>query len=141
MVPKARGMSDLLEVYEGPLTADFQRVYGLRLIQTVVTHELDELLSLITWLPSGCAYHATLESEGDLERARSLLGWTPLQDLTLGLANLVSHQTYVISQTNSSKRLKPPTPVPGPRGTKPTTQTTRSATGIARAFLEAQKGG
>jgi len=141
MVPKARMLADLLAEYEGPLTADFQRVYGLRLSHTVVTHEMGELEDLILWLPNGSAFLAAKEAKGDKRKARELFGWTVLEDLALGLANISAHQTYVVAQVNSPKRLTAPKPVNGPRGKTPEGPKNSSATGIARALLQAQKKG
>jgi hypothetical protein len=141
MVPKARMLSDFLTKAEGPLTADFQREYGLRLKDAVVDRDEDEVLDLITWLPVSSAFMATLQSNGDKNKARGLYSWSATEDLLLGIANRVSHQTYVVAQTQSTKKLSAPEPVPGPRGKTPNGPKGGNATGMARALLAAQKGG
>ena len=141
MVPKARMVSDFLARAEGPLTADFQREYGLRLKDAVLARDEDEIIDLITWLPNGSAFSAHVQANGDKTKARSLYTWSSTEDLLLGIANRVSHQTYVVAQTQSTKKLSAPEPVPGPRGKTPNGPKGGNATGMARALLAAQKGG
>lgn len=139
---KARALSDILTAHEGPLTADFQRVYGLRLVSAVTDRDESELLDLVQWLPRGSATHAAIEARGDGSKARALFGWTPVEDLTLGLVNLIAHQTYVLAQVNSPKKIQAPQPVPGPRGSTPNGPKRSDASAIARGLLaQAQKGG
>lgn len=137
MPRKARALSELLIDHEGPLTADFQRIYGLRLQDAVVDRSETEVLDLIVWIPKGSAFHASLEAKGDEDKARKLYGWTSVEELLLGLFNATSTQTYVLQQVNSQKRITQPKPIPGPRGSKPASDGA-SATGIARALLAAQ---
>lgn len=128
-----KALSDLLSEHEGPLTADFQRVYGLRLIDAVRSLSWDELLDLIRWLPPGSAMHAAREgSDG-------LFTWTPTQDLLLGIANLLSYNTYTTAQVQSPKKLPVPKPIPGPRDKK-SSGSKQDMNAIARGFLNAQKG-
>lgn len=134
MPQKARALSDILETGEGALTADFQRVYGLRLIDAVVSRTWDELLDLIRWLPPGSAFQAN--REGKLE----LFYWTPTEDLLLGIANLITHNTYVTAQVQTPKKLKAPKPIPGPRGDTKSSGDKQDMNAIAKMFLDSQKG-
>ena len=129
-----KALSDLLEEYEGPLTADFQRVYGLRLVSAVRSRSLDELLDLIRWLPPGSALHSAREGKP------GLFMWTPSEDLLLGIANLVLHNTYTTAQVQSPRKLKAPKSIPSPRGESKSNGDKQDANAIARALLEAQKG-
>ncbi len=127
-------LSQLLTEYEGPLTADFQRVYSLRLIDAVWSRTWDELLDLIRWLPSGSAFVSAREGNP------GLFSWTATDDLLLGLINLVQHNTYVTAQTQSTKKIKAPKPIPGPRGDSKSSGEKQDANAIAKALLDAQKG-
>lgn len=127
-------MSDLLSAYEGPLTADFQRVYGLRLIDAVRSRTWDELLDLVQWLPPGSALHSAREGKP------GLFAWTHTDDLILGVANLLMHNTYATIQVQSPKKIKAPKPIPGPRGDTKSSGDKQDANAIARAFLDAQGG-
>lgn len=129
-----KALSELIEEYEGPLTADFQRVYGLRLIDAVASRSWDELLDLIRWLPPGSAMHSAREGQP------GLFTWTPTQDLLLGIANLVLHNTYTTAQVQSPKKLPVPKPIPSPRGDTKSSGDKQDANAIARAFLNSQKG-
>lgn len=129
-----KALSDLLFEFEGPLTADFQRVYGLRLIDAVWSRSWDELLDLIRWLPPGSAMHSVREGKP------GLFNWTATEDLLLGIANLVLHNTYTVAQVQSPKKLKIPKPIPSPRGDTKSSGDNRDANAIARGFLNAQKG-
>lgn len=129
-----KALSDLLSEFEGPLTADFQRVYGLRLIDAVRSRSWDELLDLIRWLPPGSAMHSVREGKP------GLFNWTATEDLLLGIANLVLHNTYTVAQVQSPKKLKIPKPIPSPRGDTKSGGDNRDANAIARGFLNAQKG-
>jgi hypothetical protein len=128
-----KALSDLLSEFEDPLTADFQRVYGLRLEDAVRDREVDEILSLVKWLPPGSALHASRSGKP------GLLLWTPTEDLLLGIANLVLNNTYVTAQSQSTKKIKVPKSIPSPRGDK-TTGDRQDMNAIARGFLDAQKG-
>ncbi len=134
MPQKAKALSDLLESHEGPLTADFQRVYGLRLEDAIWSRSWDELLSLINWLPPGSAMHAAREGKP------GLFAWTPTEDLLIGVLNLIMHNTYVTAQVQSPKKIKQPKPISGPRGDTKSSGDKQDANVIARAFLEAQEG-
>lgn len=129
-----KALTELLAEYEGPLTADFQRVYNLRLIEAVRSRTWDELVDLIQWLPPGSAYQAS--REGNL----ALFSWTAVEDLLLGVANLLQHNTFVTAQVQSTKKIKSPKPISGPRGDKKSSGATQDANAIAKAFLDAQKG-
>jgi hypothetical protein len=122
------------------LTADFQRVYGLRLVLAVETHDEDELLELVIWLPAASALHSCIEAKGDPTKARQLFGWDAQADLSLGIANLIAHQTFVLAQVNSQKRITEPEPITGPRASHKPRSNLNDAGGIARALLQAQKG-
>lgn len=130
-------MSDVLEEFEGPLTADFQRHYGIRLLTAVREREFAELLDLVLWLPRDSAFRASVEAKGDETKARQVFGWNAVEDILLGIANMTSHQTYVLQQVNSQRRVQQPKPIVGPRGLKPANSGS-NATGIARALLAAQ---
>ena len=134
MPQKAKAMSDLLAEFEGPLTADFQRVYGLRLEEAVKLRSWDELLSLINWLPPGSALHSAREGKP------GLFTWTPAEDLLLSIANLVMHNTYATIQVQSPKKIKPPKTIPGPRGDSKSSGDRQDANAIARGLLNAQEG-
>lgn len=134
MPQKAKALSDLLEAHEGPLTADFQRVYGLRLEEAVISRSWDELLSLINWLPPGSAMHAARDGKP------GLFAWTPTEDLLVGILNLVMHNTYVTAQVQTPKKLRPPKPISGPRGDTKSGGDKQDANAIAKALLDAQKG-
>lgn len=127
-------LSQLVEEFEGPLTADFQRVYGLRLIDAVASRSWDELLDLIRWLPPGSAMHSAREGKP------GLFTWTPAEDLLLGIANLVLHNTYTTAQVQSQKKLPVPKTIPSPRGDTKSSGDKQDANAIARGFLNAQKG-
>lgn len=129
-----KALSDLLEEFEGPLTADFQRVYGLRLESAVRSRSWDELLDLIKWLPPGSAMHAAKDGNP------GLFTWTPAEDLLLGIANLVLHNTYTTAQVQSVKKLKVPKPISSPRGDTKSSGDKQDMNAIARGFLSAQKG-
>ena len=127
-------LSDLLEEYEGPLTADFQRTYNLRLIDAVRSRTWDELLDLIKWLPPGSAMHSAREGKP------GLFTWTPTEDLLLGIANLVLHNTYTSAQVQSARKLPVPKPIPSPHGDTKSSGDKQDMNAIARGFLNAQKG-
>lgn len=121
------------------MTADFQREYGLRLIDAVRDRTEDEVLDLIFWIKDGSAAEAVRDSNGDKTKARAGFGWSVGEELSLALVNLVSHQTYALTQIHSQKKLKVPVPIPGPNGKKPSKG--QDASAMAQAFLAAQKGG
>ena len=100
--------------------------------------EFSELLDLVLWLPKESAFRASVEAKGDEAKARKVFGWNAVEDLLLGIANMTSHQTYVLQQVNSQKRVQQPKPIAGPRGLKPNAAPGTSATGMARALLAAQ---
>jgi hypothetical protein len=129
-----KALSDLLEEYEGPLTADFQRVYNLRLIDAVRSRTWDELLDLIRWLPPGSAMHSARQGKP------GLFTWTATEDLLLGIANLVLHNTYTTAQVQSAKKLPVPKTIPSPHGDTKSSGDKQDANAIARGFLNAQKG-
>ena len=117
-------------------------MYGVRLVSVINDRDEAELLDLVQWLPRGSALHASIEAKGDRAKSRVLFGWTPGDDLALGLVNLVAHQTYVLAQVNSPKKIQAPQPVPGPRGSTPNGPKRSDASAIARGLLaQAQRGG
>lgn len=116
------------------MTADFQRVYGLRLISAVKGRTFDELADLIKWLPSGSAFHAAQASNP------KLFGWSATEDMLLGIMNLIVHQTYVIAQVQSPKKIPVPKSIVGPRGDQKASADKQDMNTIARGFLDAQKG-
>lgn len=136
---KARILADLLERYEGPLTADFQRVYGLRLVDAVTDRTEEEILDLVFWLPDGSATMAMKEAGLVKDKARKHFGWTITQELNLALVNLTSYQTYAIAQGQSPRKIPVPKTIPGPSGEKP--KKGQDASAIAHRLLAAQKGG
>ena len=127
-------LSDLLDEYEGPLTADFQRTYNLRLIDAVRSRTWDELLDLIKWLPPGSALNSAREGKP------GLFDWTPTQDLLLGIANLIQVNTHATAQVQSTRKLPVPKPIPSPRGDTKSSGNNQDMNAIARGFLNAQKG-
>jgi hypothetical protein len=134
MPQKVKALSDLLTEFEGPLTADFQRVYGLRLEEAVSSRSWDELLSLINWLPPGSAMHAAREGKP------GLFTWTPAEDLLLSIVNLVMYNTYATIQVQTPKKIKTPKSIPGPRGDLKSSGDKQDAGAIARGLLDAQEG-
>lgn len=116
-------------------------MYNLRLADALDDRTEDELESLILWLPVTSAFRALAQAEGDLSRGLELFGWTQEDQVWLELLNLVNHQTYVIAQAASSKKMKAPEPISGPRTPKKTEQTSPTNAGaMARALIAAQKG-
>jgi hypothetical protein len=133
MPPKASAIASLLEEYEGPLTADFQRFYTLRLADTVVSREHQEVLDLIRWMPPGSAFQAAREAKGEDDRALQIFHWTIAEDLLTTL--LV--QTQVLIHAHSSKKVTFPPLPKNPRDTK-TRRKGGDAAAMARQFLAAQ---
>lgn len=129
-----KALSDLISEFEGPLTADFQRVYGLRLEDAVWSRSWDEMLDLIRWLPPGSAVQSAREGKP------GLFNWSATEDLLLGIANLVLHNTYTTAQVQSAKKLPVPKPIPSPRGDTKSSGDKQDANAIARGFLNSQKG-
>jgi hypothetical protein len=127
-------LSDLLEQYEEPLTADFQRTYNLRLIDAIRSRTWDELLALVKWLPPGSAMHSAREGKP------GLFDWTPTQDLLLGIANLIQINTHATVQVQTPKKVKEPKTIPSPRGDTKSSGDKQDANAIARGLLNAQKG-
>jgi hypothetical protein len=111
------------------------------LLEAVDSRTEDEFLDLITWLPKDSAWLALAEAKGDLKRAQSLYGWSTDQELTLGLLNLIQHQTYVIQQVQTPKKVQPAKEIKGPRSKTPRMPKAMDANAIARGFMNAQKGG
>lgn len=140
--PKARTILDLLEEYEGQLTADFRRFYSLRLTDSVLTTDYDEVINLIQWLPAESAFVVSAQCKGDTKLARGLIGWSTTDDLILTLMNMTNYQTYVISASAGNKRAKPPTEIKNPRvqSQKPRRGSGGDASDFARALLAQQKG-
>lgn len=114
-------------------------MYGLRLSDVVQVRDEDEILDLITWLPTGSAMHAYMESKRDLKKALSLYGWDTGHELNLAMINLVRHQTYVIQQVQSPKRIPVPPTTPGPRPHKARVPKALDANSMANSFLQAAK--
>lgn len=131
-------LADLLEKYEGPLTADFRRVYGLRLQDSVTELEEQELADLIQWLPPGCAFQAMQEANGDLATALRLFLWTSESEMSLWTLNFLQKLVYITEQVHTKAKVSPPEFVPGPRS-KPVRKK-NDANAIARQFLAAQGG-
>jgi hypothetical protein len=127
-------LSDLLDEYEGPLTADFQRTYNLRLIDAVRSRTWDELLDLIKWLPPGSALNSAREGNP------GLFAWTPTHDLLLGIANLLQVNTHATVQVQHTRKVPVPKPIPSPRGDTKSSGDKQDMNAIARGFLDAQKG-
>lgn len=138
-MPKAREVLDLVETHEGPLTADFQRVYGLRLRDTVCSHDEGELLDLILWLPSGSAFRASYGNE-DQGKAMVNYQWANEEELLLSIANLIAVQTHTLRQVNSERRVRPPDLVKSPREAK-RAHKSNTLMGMVGALQAAQKGG
>lgn len=136
--PKAREICDLLDEHEGPLTADFQRVYGLRLRDAVVDRDEDEILDLILWLPAGSAFRAAYGTV-DQTKAMSDYQWQNQEELLLSIANLISVQTHTLRQVNSERRVKPPDLVKSPREAKKARKP-NTLMGMVGALQAAQKG-
>jgi hypothetical protein len=103
-----------------------------------VDRDEQELIDLIIWLPPGSAFGSLLEANGNLTKAHSLYGWSQKEELLLGIANLISEQTWVLAQSNSKKKIPEPKPVPGPRSKSRPSGTDANA--IARSLLAAQGG-
>lgn len=140
MPPKARTLLDLLQGYEGPLTADFQRAYSLRLIGLIETRTYSEIVDLIEWLPAGSAFHAARIAKGDRAKAHEIYGWDRDQSISLGILNVLIKNLYVLQQVNSPKKIPEPSMIDGPLGKTPSGQKKGDAHGMAMAMLKAQKG-
>lgn len=138
MRPKVKGLLRLLAEYESPLTADFQREYGLRLRDVVLERTPDEVGDLILWLPPDAAFPIRYRSK-NLDQARRDWMWPDDRELTLALINLMITQTHVIQQVQSSKKLKSPTWVDSPREGQKPTRTRADADSMARALIAAAK--
>ena len=126
-----------LEQYESALTADFQRVYHLRLVDAVRERTTQELWDLVVWMPSGSVFGSLCEANGDERKAAELFGWTRSEEMLLGLVNLASEQTWVIAQSHSKKPVPTPVPVPGPRTIRKTPK--NSAHTVARGLMQRQE--
>jgi len=129
-----KGLARILAEHEPALTADFQREYGLRLVEAIRTRTLAEIEDLIVWLPKESAFRASF-SPGDSAQNWS---WSDSEELLLLLANMVSVQTHVVQQVNSPKKLPKPDLIQSPRtqGQKPSRA---DADNQARAMLAAIK--
>lgn len=139
MPPKARLILQLLEDYESPLTADFQSVYHLRLIEAVIERTEQEVFDLILWLPQGSAFRAAHEAQGDDKKMRELYGWTLEHDLMVGNLNALREQTWVLVAAHSSKSKPPrPDPILTPRDA-PKKAARGDATAIAMGLLALQR--
>lgn len=141
MRPKARFVADELELYEGELTADFQRVYALRLIDAVIERDPQELLDLIRWLPPDSAFLAAKQSNSSTQ-AQQLFQWSTQQDLLLKQVNLTQELIWVLAQVNSKKKIARPEPISGPHGSPETKKVSGGdANAFARMLLaQAKKG-
>lgn len=138
---KARMILDLLEKYEGPLTADFRRFYSLRLTDAALDMSHDEFIDLAHWLPAESAFVVAAQCGGDLSRARGLMGWTHTDDMLVALLNIMQHQTYVIAAVAGDKKAKPPKAIDNPRSQAPNKHRSGGdASAFARALLSQQKG-
>jgi hypothetical protein len=126
-----------LDSYESALTADFQRVYHLRLADAIQDRTVEEIWDLIVWLPDGSIFRSLSEADGDERKAAQLFGWTRTDDLILGLVNLASEQTWVIAQSHSKKPIPPPAIQPGPRGSRKPPKD--SAHNTARSLMQQQR--
>lgn len=113
------------------MTADFQRVYGLRLRGVLETYPEDEILDLVLWLPSDSAFRVSLRTR-DPQKAQALLGWDVNSDLMLLLANLLQANTHATVQVASTKKVTAPKPIPHPMD-KPK-KSTVSALAIGKAM-------
>ena len=130
-----RGLARILAEHEPALTADFQREYGLRLVDAIKTRTLTEIEDLIVWLPKESAFRASFMPG---ESAQSW-NWSDQEELLLLVANMILNQTHVLQQVNSPKKLKQPEMIDSPRtqGQKPVTRS--DADSQARAMLAAIK--
>lgn len=117
------------------MTADFQRTYGLRLIDAVESRTDTELLDLILWIGPDTSFAAARQ---DSKNQYAINQWSSTDDLLLTIVNLIQHQTYVLNQVNNPKTQKIPDEVVGPRGKKPAKKS-NDANDTARALLRAQK--
>jgi hypothetical protein len=133
-------LADLLEKFEGPLTADFQRHYTLRLESAVVERSEVEVLDLIYWLPQASAFAAVIAANGDRKKARGLIDWDIQSDLMLNLLNTVRHQSYVIAQSSSPKKVAVPKSIPNPRSGSAKPGGRQDANSMAKVLLQSQKG-
>lgn len=140
MPPKARMILELLEEYEPPLTADWQRFYHGRLTDAVLYLDNTEFVHMTNWLPADSAFVVCAQAKGDFSKARELMGWTNSDDLTVMLMNLIQHQTYVIAKVGGDKKSKPPKEIKNPRGLTPSRGAGGDASAMARALMAQQKG-
>lgn len=109
------------------------------MISAVGERSHTELLDLIEWLPKGCAFHASMEANGDVQTARKLFEWKTSDELLLGALNTIRHQSYVIAQVQSQKKIPVPPSVPGPRDKK-SSGNKQDMNAIARALMQTQGG-
>lgn len=123
------------------MTADFQRVYGVRLVDAVENREVQEIIDLITWLPPDSALKASVRAKGDPTKALSLFQWGAPEVLMLAQVNLLREVVWVTAQVNSKKNITRPEPISGPDD-KPNTGGSRGdANSMARALLSAARKG
>lgn len=132
-----RVLADLVERFESPLVADFQSVYGLRLVTAIRDREIDEVWDLVVWLPEGSAFRSSYEADGDPDKSRRLFGWTVERDYLLAIVNSVRDQTWVVAQAHSKTKIPPIEPIEGPRSVKKKSR--GDADAMARSLLTQQQ--
>lgn len=131
-------MLSLVTKHESPLTADFPRFYGQRLLTALTELPHGELLDMIQWLPGESAFHASVRANGDVEHARAMFGWTNQEELLLGLFNRLSENTWVTAQVSSKKKIPRPKMAESPGSSSRRKE--GSASMVARSLLDQQKG-
>lgn len=136
--PKVKGLLRLLAEYESPLTADFQRVYGLRLRDAVLERTTDEIGDLILWLPPESSFPVRYRAK-NLEDGLARWAWPVDHELMVHVLNLLMTQTHVIQQVNSAKKLKPPTLIDVSREGQKPSRSRPDADSTARALIAEAK--
>lgn len=131
-----KGLLRLLAEYESPLTADFQRVYGLRLRDVVLERTPSEVGDLVLWLPSDSAFRVRYGEKSETDAAKRW-AWSDENELLLSLVNLTIAQTHILRQVNSTKTLKAPDLLESPREGQKPSRTRTDADTTARAMLAA----
>lgn len=112
---KAREILKHLRKFEGPLTADFQHHYSLRLAEVLTSRTTGEIFDLIVWLPEGTAFRAAQEADGDSDKMYQLYGWNRHLDAMINLVNIGMNQSWMFAAAHSKSKIDKPEMISGPR--------------------------
>lgn len=104
-------MARLIREHGDALHADWQRFYGLRLMESLYElHSPDELVAMVMWLPDDAAFWAS--KKGGPEHK----GWTVdriLAVLQLEAAQWHRHD-FVVANSKRNSSIEKPAPIPFP---------------------------